>query len=51
VCIDGSTKYDLNFGDSVELYSNPDYRLKCMKFILDTPSIKWLKIYIIVIFN
>jgi hypothetical protein len=40
VCIDGSTKYDLNYGDSVELSSKPEYRLKCMKFILDSPSIK-----------
>ena len=34
VCIDGSIKYDIAYGDKVTIDVKPEYRLKCMKFIM-----------------
>lgn len=33
LCIDGSIKYDIQYGDTVELDLRPEYRLKCIKFV------------------
>ena len=32
LCIDGSVKYDISYGDTCEIDIRPEYRLKCIKF-------------------
>jgi hypothetical protein len=34
VCIDGSLKYKVGFGDKLKIDVKPEYKLKCMKFIM-----------------
>ena len=34
ICIDGQSKYDIGYGDHVSMDVKPEYRLKCIKFIL-----------------
>jgi hypothetical protein len=36
ICVDGSIKYDLNYGDSIQILTKPEYRLKCIKFVSDS---------------
>jgi len=34
LCVDGHLKYDVGYGDKVVIDMKPEYRLKCMKFIM-----------------
>ena len=34
ICIDGQAKYDIGCGGSVFIDYKPEYRLKCIKFIV-----------------
>ena len=33
ICIDGSNKYHMTHGDTCEVDTKPEYRLKCFKFV------------------
>lgn len=34
LCIDGNTVINVQYGDHITIESRPEYRLKCIKFIL-----------------
>ena len=34
LCIDGQVKFDLAYGDIVQIDNKPEYNLKCIKFIV-----------------
>ena len=34
ICIDGQSKYNVGYGDSIVLDIKPEYNLRCIKFIL-----------------